>query len=183
MSEFNEAVNTPAETPQTAQAARFWAKVAIARSWSDCWIWQASRGGSSYGHTWLTLDGHTRCIDAHRAAFMLARGPIPHGQIVMHLCNRKLCVNPWHLEIGTPRQNTADALRDGLAGVKLRASDIRKIVAERHAGRLRVEIAARHGVRESYVSAILTGQRWRAVTGMPAPASRQRENFMLSFDL
>jgi len=181
MSEFNEAVNTPTETPQTAQAARFWQKVAISAP-DACWLWKASRGGSGYGHVWIEINGERRCVDAHKRAWTLTHGPVPHGQVVRHRCNVKTCVNPAHLELGSYSENTVDALRDGFGGVKLRAADIRAILAERYAGRLRVEIAAKHGIRESYVNEILIGRVWHCVSGLTASVSTYKSE-QLSLNL
>lgn len=152
------------------EKSRFWAKVAIAAP-DECWRWTASTGNSNYGHFWIEKDGRRQCINSHRLAWVLTYGEIENGYYVLHRCNNKRCCNPRHLFIGTPAENTADAMRDGLSGVKLRADDIRAILAERHAGRLRVEIAARHGVRETYVSEILVGRVWHQVTGLTATAS------------
>jgi len=43
---------------------------------------------------------------AHRAAYLYAKGPIPDGFVVDHLCKNTRCVNPAHLEAVTRRTNT-----------------------------------------------------------------------------
>jgi len=48
----------------------------------------------------------------HGAAYELWRGPIPRKLQLDHLCRQTLCVNPWHLDPVTNREN---ALR-GLTG-------------------------------------------------------------------
>lgn len=46
---------------------------------------------------------------AHRAAWLLFRGPIPAGQVVRHVrCDDSLCVNPQHLALGTAEDNAHD---------------------------------------------------------------------------
>lgn len=42
---------------------------------------------------------------AHRFSYELLRGPIPKGMTLDHRCRNTLCVNPWHLEIVTHREN------------------------------------------------------------------------------
>jgi hypothetical protein len=38
---------------------------------------------------------------------------VPPKLIVRHKCQRKLCCNPEHLELGTSKQNALDRKRDG----------------------------------------------------------------------
>lgn len=45
---------------------------------------------------------------AHRLAYELFRGEIPTGLLVRHTCDIKLCVNPYHLILGTAKDNAAD---------------------------------------------------------------------------
>ena len=42
---------------------------------------------------------------AHRMAYTEAKGPIPDGLEIDHLCRVKTCVNPEHLEAVTRREN------------------------------------------------------------------------------
>lgn len=42
---------------------------------------------------------------AHRASYMLHRGPIPQGLTIDHLCRNTLCINPNHLEAVTDAEN------------------------------------------------------------------------------
>lgn len=44
-------------------------------------------------------------VYAHRIAFELARGPIPAGLVIDHLCRNTSCVNPDHLEAVTQGEN------------------------------------------------------------------------------
>lgn len=41
----------------------------------------------------------------HRVAYVSLMGPIPEGKELDHLCRVRNCVNPWHLEPVTHREN------------------------------------------------------------------------------
>lgn len=65
-----------------------------------CWLWTASQTSNGYGLFRLN-QGTT----AHRAAWGLLRGSIPHALDIDHLCRNRLCVNPDHLEPVTHSEN------------------------------------------------------------------------------
>ena len=79
---------------------RFWSKVAQSGK-SECWPWLAYRKANGYGTFYL--KGRT-CL-AHRVAYELEVGPIPHGLVIDHRCRNRSCVNPTHLEPVTHRVN------------------------------------------------------------------------------
>jgi hypothetical protein len=78
---------------------RFWAKVTIVGP-KDCWLWTGNVD-TVYGRFWL--DG--RKVLAHRYSYELAKGLIPDGLHIDHLCRVQLCVNPAHLEAVTQLEN------------------------------------------------------------------------------
>ena len=92
---------------------RFWAKVEK-RGDDQCWDWKASQNRNGYG--FFKADGE---VVAHRWSFVQARGPIPPGLTLDHLCRNRGCVNPAHLEIVTRGENV-------LRGVGLSAANARK---------------------------------------------------------
>lgn len=86
---------------------RFWSKVQI-EDWLDCWLWTACRLPTGYGR--FFYEGRDQ--NAHRVAYQLMVGPIPHKYEVDHLCRVTSCVNPLHLEAVTSSENK----RRGLTG-------------------------------------------------------------------
>src|SRR3712207_1103922 len=52
-----------------------------------CWIWTARKTRGGYGR--LTVDGKTAA--AHRFAYSLFIGDIPHGMFVCHRCDSPAC--------------------------------------------------------------------------------------------
>lgn len=67
----------------------------------ECWIWRGDLSGSGYGRLWVG----SRYFAAHRISFLVFRGPIAPGLVLDHLCRRRSCVNPSHLDPVTNRTN------------------------------------------------------------------------------
>lgn len=85
-------------------ADRFEEKVVRLPDAPGCWIWTASVRRGGYGQI-LAEYPDRRILTAHQVAYRLYRGPIPYGLILDHLCRLPECVNPWHLQPVSFREN------------------------------------------------------------------------------
>lgn len=83
-------------------AARIGAKLTYKRD-TACWIWNGATNGAGYGMIGI---GAKRKVYVHRATYEIARGPIPSGMVLDHLCRNPSCCSPAHLEAVTNRENT-----------------------------------------------------------------------------
>ena len=78
---------------------------------SGCWLWTASTDTVGYGHMWV--GGKLK--QANRISWELYIGPIPEDKYVLHKCDVRSCVNPYHLFLGTQRENVEDMHKKGRA--------------------------------------------------------------------
>ena len=143
----------------------------ISISSDDCWIWRWSYTKRGYGRA--NYKGAE--IYAHRLSFLMFKGEIPPGMFVCHKCDTPLCVNPDHLFIGTPKENSEDRDRKGRARIvigkrskgsesvraKLKESDVIEIRSLYGTTNLtHKEIAQQFGVAMQTVSSILSRRTW-----------------------
>ncbi len=145
------------------EAERFYSKIQKTES---CWVWSGAGNGPRFKYGRFHCQG--TYIMAHRLSFLLHVGNIPDGLFVCHKCDNPQCVNPNHLFLGTPGDNTRDMMAKGrqvkvrLYGqrhpqCRLTTSQVEEIRAL--GGTLfQKEIAAKFGVHQSTISYILSGK-------------------------
>lgn len=81
-------------------------KFSIPEPNTGCHLWLGALSTDGYAQLWA--KGRQR--SAHILAYELARGLIPQGFQIDHLCRMRCCVNPAHLEAVTPQTNSLRGL-------------------------------------------------------------------------
>lgn len=136
---------------------RFFENVRVAK---NCWIW---KGATSKGYAILGIGG--RMEKASRVSWFIHFGAIPEAQLICHRCDNPKCVNPFHLFLGTHKDNTQDAITKQrmLVGEKngqhkLTSKDVRYI---RSSDKSATQLAKRFGVHIPCITRIIKRQRWK----------------------
>jgi predicted XRE-type DNA-binding protein len=136
---------------------------------NNCWIWigtiQDNKKGHSHGCIWYNKN----YVLTHRIMYHNFINDVPifnnENEIVLHKCshhNDGKCVNPWHMKLGTFKENTNDALKDGTLHIyksneqnpmsKLSNEQIIEINSLKGSGLTQKEIAQRYNVNQSQIS-------------------------------
>ncbi len=146
-----------------------WSRTQTRAQWSDD-LWAAEeRGYRTPCHIFLGSKdrlgyGRFNSILAHRFSYERAKGPIPDGLTLDHLCRVSSCINPDHLDPVTHRENM---LRGN--GTKINfaiAEEMREMYAR---GMTQREIATVFGVEKRTVWRVTSGRDW---THDPTPNLR-----------
>ena len=150
----------------------------------DCWLWTGALDTHGYGQ----FRDDDRQVHAHRFAYEQAYGLIQDGLSVLHDCpdgDRRDCVRPSHLWLGTTADNMADMVRKGKSAkgkrhglaihpesirrgehhhaAKLTDAKVREIRALIQSGMLGKDIATLYGVGPHIISSVKTKKTWRHV--------------------
>jgi len=133
---------------------------------TGCWLWTGHCVNSGYAYLGVK-KGYKL---GHRLAWEFYIGPIPEGMFVLHHCDTRSCVNPYHLFIGTASDNMQDMLRKNRGnkacgeqnggGRKLKELDV---VAIRKDLRQGIVLAKEYGVTPTQISYIRLRKQWKRV--------------------
>lgn len=121
---------------------------------TPCWIWKFAISNAGYG----VFANQTRISNsrlAHRESFVRAKGTIPVGLTLDHLCGVTSCVRPDHLEPVTHAENVRRGKR-----ARMTPAIREEIFRLRKDGLTQVSIAEKVGLSRSAVRSLLVGKTW-----------------------
>jgi hypothetical protein len=133
---------------------------------TGCIEWQGKLNAAGYGMYYELGETYI----ASRLSYELTYGPIHKGLHVCHRCDNRRCINPNHLFVGTPKENTDDAIRKGRrntqqgernGNAKLNWEKVREIRAKLRIGIKPNEIAKLYAVSTSCIENILYNNTWK----------------------
>lgn len=143
---------------------RFWRFV---QKTDGCWLWTGAQFNErGYGAFQVA---HKKTVRAHRYAYQISNGSIPHGMFVCHSCDNPRCVNPAHLWLGTAQDNVTDKVLKGRSPLG-EATGVAKLtptmviaIRSSAAGTPRKTLAARFGVTVHTISAVKRNLVWKHI--------------------
>ena len=134
-----------------------------------CWDWQGGQlDRDGYGEF---SYGSGSAMRAHRASYLIHVGEIPDGLLVRHTCDRRICVMPSHLIVGTNDDNMRDMVErerarrgEGHHNSKMSEDSVREVRALFAAGGTKKGLGRQFGVSDHTIHQIVTGVTWSHVS-------------------
>lgn len=133
---------------------------------NECWEWQKVPSSNGYG----IVRYRGQRIPAHRVSWEIHFGPIPDGLFVLHKCDNRRCVNPYHLFLGTHQDNMDDMNAKGrrlvasgerCGSAKLTQAKVNLIRDLYKEGMTQRGIARQFGVRPDTIWNIVNNRTWK----------------------
>lgn len=116
-------------------ARKFWSMVSM-KSTNECWEWapesrRVCDDNLKYRRRpYFSSNLFGRYRRASRIAYLLFYGYLSDDLDVCHRCDNDSCVNPYHLFLGTPKDNALDMLNKGRGKSTLNPVQVRRIRSE-----------------------------------------------------
>lgn len=143
---------------------RFW-KYVNKESDDKCWNWTGVCNKDGYGC--LMVDRSN--VRTHRFSWELHFSKIPDGLLVCHYCDNPPCVNPYHLFLGTNKDNIEDrdnknrqAKGESHGNTKLTYHQVKEIRRLCNEGKFsQRKIAKMFNIGKTAVGDIHNNKRWK----------------------
>lgn len=153
-----------------SEQCKFMQNVKINES-TGCWDWQGYISKYGYGYVGRANQPN---IQAHRLSYQLFKGEIPEGKFACHTCDRRCCVAPHHLWVGSNSDNMIDATKkkrlptifkngEKHSRTKLDNAIVRKIKEDFVKGLSSWEIAEKYIIALSTIRHIAQKKSWNSV--------------------
>lgn len=149
---------------------RFWNSMDKTGGPDSCWLWAGAKFNTGYGK----FRTYGKIHLAHRAAWIISQGSIPHdgsyhGSCVCHRCDVHACCNPAHLFLGTQGDNMRDRTAKGRVAhgedhymAKLTSAQVLEIRSLYAAGGVsHSRLARQFGLKDKYIASIINGRIWK----------------------
>lgn len=148
----------------------FWPYVLTGEQ-DECWPWLGQESTNGYGQ----FFADHRLWTSHRIAYYLHYGVDPLQLEVCHKCDNPPCNNPFHLFLGTHKDNVQDCVKKGRTShvptalgedcswAKLTEANVRELREQRTQGISYAELGRRFGVCTMSAWHVVN-KSWRHVT-------------------
>lgn len=133
---------------------------------NNCWIC-ISHAKSRHRGNYPVIRRFDKYMRLSRYIYWLFNGYLDESKYVMHICDNPECINPEHLKLGTPKENTQDmisknrhAYGEQRSDSKLTTKDVLAIYICQDSC---IEVARRYGVSKKLILNIRHRKSWKKI--------------------